>query len=140
MNDQAQARPADAAVRTISVGVSAKPMRSPAELAAQLDRDATSLQLTADTIAPADTRFYQGAAAAMREAATWLAGHADREQQAEGLRQAAYARGLDEALCKGIEIAMSVRDPLPLGGKAQVWRDACNAILNALKAVQGDRR
>lgn len=133
MNEQGtQARPADADARSIKVAL----RRPPDELAAQLDRDATSLQLTADTIAPADARFYQGAAAAMREAAAFLKSWEPRLKAKEDRHRIelaeAQAATFTDAILSAQSIQQAVARADSMGGHA--WAAACEAIMQVLMA------
>lgn len=112
--------------------------RTPAEIADQLRRDATSLELTGASFAK-DEQFYRHVAANVREAAAFLA---DWQSRLDTLHHM-HAKGLarqDEAArrdCAGI--AREVRDMVPAGTegeRAESWRGAANTVLQAILACK----
>ena len=101
--------------------------RSPAEMADQLLRDATSLEK--------DQQFYQHVAANVREAATFLAGWEHRlmarEQRLTLESSAARIKDMQGA----VATAHGIRECLPNWSKdCGVWRAAAGSIVAALEA------
>lgn len=110
--------------------------RSPAEIGEQLQRDATSLELTAASFAR-DEAFFRAVAANVREAAAFLAAWdstlAAVRQQAD--KDRVRAEGAAYSDCAGI--ARELRDVVTgsaCSERANAWRGACDAIRQAILA------
>ena len=110
--------------------------RTPAEMAMQLTRNATSLELTGSHI-PKDEQFYQAVAADLREAAVFLG----QWQSTIDALQASHETGRTIAIAKARSdcagIAAQVRDLVPecaTGERAEGWRAAGEAALQTILA------
>lgn len=109
--------------------------RTPAEMAQQLHRNATSLELTGSHLEK-DQGFYQAVAADLREAAGFLANWQTVVDDLHRRAETAAQRAKLAALRYCAEVAHGVADlqPIPLRGPGHAWRNAGKAIAQAIEA------
>jgi hypothetical protein len=109
--------------------------RTPAEIADQLGRDATSLEMTGQSFEK-DKAFYQHVAANLREAAEFLASWDDRMKDQARRRAHQFRTGTNNGLTTAVTILSGLRAPMPAApGPAIAWRNACDAGINALQVL-----
>lgn len=107
--------------------------RTPADLAAQLGRDATSLTLTGESF-ERDRAFYDGVAANIREAVSWLASWEPQREAAERAGRIARAAERTAAMVDAVLTAVQIKDAVEkaAGASAYGWTSAGQAIVAAL--------
>lgn len=110
--------------------------RPAADLAAQLERDATSLTLTGVSFAK-DKAFYDAVAANVREAVAWLKNWQPLIEQLQKEAAQARRREVGAAYANCTIIAREIRDVVPAymdNPRASGWRTAADAIRQAVLA------
>lgn len=109
--------------------------RTPAEIAEQLQRDATSLELTGASFEK-DEQFYRHVAANVREAAGFLAAWQGQIDQLHRDHRARTANARRAAVAECTTLAMHIRDANERrsGVAERTWYRACDAIVHALHA------
>lgn len=136
MNEQAtDRRPADAMAINSARGKAL--LATPADIAAQLRRDAQSLKLTGSHLESAkDQGFYDKVAEDMAAAAGWLERWQDREAKLDSIRSNAALEGQMFGLHQAITIARGFQAPMPSGGgTAASWRSAVGSVIAGLQAL-----
>jgi hypothetical protein len=110
--------------------------KSPQEIVEQLQRDATSLELTGASF-DKDDKFYRAVATNLRFAAGVLSAFQKLTADHPIELQKAWGDGRDQAYLKSAEIARQVGRLMHPGldGPADVWRSAAHAIEAAIHAV-----
>lgn len=118
------------------IGTVCAEAKTPQEIIEQLQRDATSLELTGATF-DKDETFYRTVATNLRVAAGVL----DAFQKLVALHslelQKARGTGRDTAFLEAARIAEKVGKLMAPGldGPADIWRNACNAIESAIITI-----
>lgn len=108
--------------------------RTPADMAEQLERDATSLEITGASFAK-DEAFYRTVAANLREAATKLATWQQAVDELEAKRTAQVQGAKVSTLSDCLHVVSCINEAVPRGdGAVSIWRQACAAISGALGA------
>lgn len=112
--------------------------RTPAEMAMQLTRNATSLELVDAGRSESDQRFHEAVAADMREAANFLSQWQELVEQLRQRGKEARAEGRLAALLQSNRIAETVANLVPatrIDGPAATWRSAALAVAGAIMAI-----
>ena len=107
--------------------------KTPQQIIDQLQRDATSLELTGATF-DKDETFYRSVATNLRMAAATLAAFQQLVADHPLELQKARGTGRDTAFLEAARIAEKVGKLMAPGldGPADIWRNACNAIETAI--------
>lgn len=129
-------QPDGAAAKSAAGGIDLR-TRTPADMALQLTRNATSLELVDASTAEADRRFYDACAADMREAAAFLEKWQSVVDALQADGKARHQHGRLSALLMAAQISEQVASLMPerIEGPANTWRSAACAIGHAIMAI-----